>query len=112
MMTVVNNMIDSTIRYCASLHILFFSFAFRFSWSTGTSILTGGMIMVITFGSLLLTDEPALQQIGFFLLCSSVFDFFVIRLVVIPGLIAHPFFASWAWWPRTFKHGQIDVTCL
>jgi len=68
--------------------------------------------MVITFGSLLLTDESALQQFGFFLLCSSAFDFFVIRLVVIPGLIAHPFFASWAWWPTMFRPMQKDISNL
>jgi uncharacterized membrane protein YdfJ with MMPL/SSD domain len=73
--------------------------------STGGIITAAGVIMAIAFGALLLSETPALNEIGFFLSFSVLFDTFVMRSLVVPAMMA--ILGRWAWWPTKYPTALI-----
>lgn len=68
-----------------------------FSQTAGV-ITSAGVIMVIAFGSMMLSSQMLLVECGFFLSWSILLDTFVVRAVLCPALMA--IFGRWHWWPR------------
>lgn len=65
---------------------------------TASVITSAGVIMVIAFGSMMLSSQMLLVQCGFFLSFSIFLDTFVVRTVLCPALMA--IFGARNWWPR------------
>ena len=75
--------------------------------STGTIITAAGAIMAIAFSGLLLSSTNVINQMGFMMVFSVIFDTFVIRTCVVPALMS--ILGDWNWWPsRHFQKG-IDI---
>lgn len=69
-----------------------------FSQTAGV-ITSAGVIMVIAFGSMMLSSQMLLVECGFFLSWSIFLDTFVIRTVLCPALMA--LCGEYHWWPRS-----------
>ena len=67
---------------------------------TGTIITVAGAIQGAAFFGLLFSSMPILQQLGFFLFVSVLFDTLVVRTLLVPALMA--LLGRLAWWPRSF----------
>lgn len=65
---------------------------------TAGVITSAGVIMVIAFGSMMLSSQMLLVQAGFFLSFSIFLDTFIVRTVLCPALMA--IFGRYHWWPR------------
>lgn len=65
---------------------------------TGSIITAAGLVMAIAFSGLLLSSEPAVNQISFYLVFSVLLDTFVVRTILVPAIIA--ILGQWAWWPQ------------
>lgn len=63
---------------------------------TARPISAAAAIMVAVFGSFVLSDVPALQQIGFALAVAIALDATLVRLVLVPALMR--LFGRWNWW--------------
>jgi len=64
---------------------------------TGYIISTAGLIMIIAFSALLISEVPILNQYGFALVCGCLFDTFIIRPLFVPALMFC--FVEGNWWP-------------
>ena len=75
---------------------------------TGNVINVAGMIMIISFSTLLFMPELVLQQLGFALTVASFIDTFVVRPLLVPSLmsIGNP---EWNWWPSKHKLFTLDT---
>lgn len=65
---------------------------------TAGIITSAGVIMVIAFGSMMLSSQMLLVETGFYLSFSIFLDTFVVRTVVCPALMA--ILGPANWWPR------------
>ena len=63
---------------------------------TGRVVTAAAAIMVAVFSGFVLGDVPGLQQLGIVLAVGVLVDATVVRLAVVPGLVA--IFGSWSWW--------------
>ncbi len=63
---------------------------------TARPISAAAAIMVAVFGSFMLSDSPAVQQIGFALAVAIALDATLVRLVLVPALMR--LFGQWNWW--------------
>ena len=52
----------------------------------------------------MLSQTPALNEIGFMLAFSVLFDTFVMRSLVVPSIMG--LLGKWNWWPRKFPAVQ------
>lgn len=69
--------------------------------STGKIISIAGIIMAAAFGSLMLTLSPPTRQIGLTLALGVLIDAFIVRIVLVPAIMAIA--GKWNWWPRKIK---------
>jgi RND superfamily putative drug exporter len=74
---------------------------------TGPSITAAGLVMVISFGALLLPDVPVINEFGAVLVIASCVDAFLVRCVIVPA------FANWGgmrgFYPRKFEVSKTIV---
>lgn len=77
--------------------------------ATGGIITAAGVIMAISFGSLLSSPSPALNQWSFLLTTAVLIDTFVVRTMVVPSLMAIVD-GKFAWYPRKLDAGRIRFT--
>jgi uncharacterized membrane protein YdfJ with MMPL/SSD domain len=75
--------------------------------ATGGIITAAGIIMAISFGSLLGSPSPALDQWSFLLTTAVLFDTFVVRTIVVPALTGMT--GKYSWYPRTLPDGDIRL---
>ncbi len=64
---------------------------------TGGIITSAGLIMGVSFGAMMGSHTMSIQQIGFVLSAAVLVDTFVVRLFVIPAIMANLGEANW--WP-------------
>lgn len=69
---------------------------------TARPISAAAAIMVAVFGSFVLSDVPALQQMGFALALAIAIDATLVRLVLVPALMR--LFGQWNWWLPDWAH--------
>jgi len=67
---------------------------------TANIITAAGLIMALVFFGLVFTATPCLNQIGFMLSTSVIFDTFVTRTILVPVTVS--LMGEWAWYPQ--KH--------
>ena len=78
-------------------------------WETQSSVFVAGLIMGSVFAGLLLSSEPAVNQLGFLLLVSVLFDTFVVQALLFPSIVSLNL-GRLAWWPREMpEHGLITL---
>ena len=65
--------------------------------SQSATITTAGVIMSIAFSSLLLSETAVLNEWGFILLSSCLYDTFIVRTLIVPSLLFCAVEANW--WP-------------
>jgi len=63
---------------------------------TGRVVTAAAAIMVAVFSGFVLGDVPGLQQLGIVLAVGVLVDATVVRLAVVPGLVA--ILGKWSWW--------------
>ena len=76
--------------------------------ATGGIITMAGIIMAISFGSLLASPSPALNQWAFLLTTAVLIDTFVVRTMVVPAFLGMTGGAM-AWYPRKLDDGCIRL---
>lgn len=76
-------------------------------YRSGGVITTAGIIMVIAFGSLVLSSQMLLVECGFLLAWSVVLDTFVVRSLLSPALMVCCGEANW--WPSRMPPGTRGV---
>jgi len=64
---------------------------------TGVVITVCGLILAGAFASLLLTETPALRQVGFTVALSILVDTFIVRPVLVPAIMSLA--GKYNWWP-------------
>lgn len=69
-------------------------------WRTGRIISFAGIIMAISFGSMVFSNITMLNQFGFICAFAVLLDTFMIRGLFVPALMS--VFPTMAWWPRRF----------
>lgn len=69
-------------------------------WKTGRIISFAGVVMFISFGSLVFSNTTMLNEFGVVAAFAVVVDTFIIRPFFVPALMAIA--PDWAWWPRKF----------
>lgn len=67
---------------------------------TAGIITAAGVIMGIAFSGLLLSHEPIMNQLAFYMVFAVLFDTFVVRPVLVPATMS--LLAELNWWPCTF----------
>jgi len=67
---------------------------------TAGIITAAGVIMGIAFSGLLLSKEPIMNQLAFFMVFAVLFDTFIVRPVLVPATMSLLFELNW--WPFTF----------
>eukprot|EP00759_Apiculatamorpha_spiralis_P045224 PhF_6_TR42106/c0_g1_i1/m.63571/K06994/K06994; putative drug exporter of the RND superfamily len=72
--------------------------------STATIITAAGIIMAVAFSGLVASEMPALNQLGFFMVFSVLFDTFLVRTCLVPALMS--LCGRWNWWPRHQQNGE------
>jgi uncharacterized membrane protein YdfJ with MMPL/SSD domain len=80
-------------------------------WRTGRIVSFAGIIMAISFGSMVFSDITMLNQFGFISAVAVLLDSFVIRGLFVPALMSIA--PKVAWWPRRFPapfRGLDDMT--
>lgn len=73
---------------------------------TARPISAAAAIMVAVFGSFVLSDVPALQQMGFALAVAIALDATLVRLILVPALMR--LFGRWNWWLPGRAHPRVD----
>ena len=68
-------------------------------WETNSTITVAGLIMAAVFGGMLLSNQIAVNQFGFLLCFSVIFDTFVVQSMLMPAILSLNF-AKYAWFPR------------
>jgi uncharacterized membrane protein YdfJ with MMPL/SSD domain len=66
---------------------------------TGRIITSAGVIMAVSFGSLLASQSPALNQWAFVVTFSVLLDTFVVRTILVPAMMAWTG-EKYSWYPR------------
>eukprot|EP01064_Diplonema_japonicum_P034996 TRINITY_DN7417_c0_g1_i1.p1 TRINITY_DN7417_c0_g1~~TRINITY_DN7417_c0_g1_i1.p1 ORF type:complete len:918 (+),score=137.07 TRINITY_DN7417_c0_g1_i1:84-2756(+) len=64
---------------------------------TGHIITAAGLIMAVAFSGLFFSTIEAINQMGFYLVFSVLFDTFVVRSVLVPALMS--LIGKYNWWP-------------
>ncbi|MFC8047717.1 MMPL family transporter [Nocardia sp. NPDC057353] len=59
-------------------------------------VVAAAIIMISVFGSFMLESNAVVKSMGFALAAGVLFDAFVVRMIVIPSLLA--LLGKWAWW--------------
>jgi RND superfamily putative drug exporter len=67
--------------------------------STGPTITSAGLVLAGTFGALLITPIPSVQQIGFGVCVGILVDTFIVRSLIVPA--ATILLGQYAFWPST-----------
>ncbi|KAJ9456507.1 Membrane protein YdfJ [Diplonema papillatum] len=65
---------------------------------TGHVITAAGLIMAMAFSGLFFSDIPTVNQMGFYLVFSVLFDTLVVRSLLVPAVMS--LLGKWNWWPR------------
>jgi len=71
---------------------------------TGRVVTAAAAIMVAVFSGFVLGDVPGLQQLGIVLAVGVLVDATVVRLAVVPGLVA--ILGKWSWWVPERSSGR------
>jgi RND superfamily putative drug exporter len=72
---------------------------------TGRVVTAAAAIMVAVFSGFVLGEVPGLQQLGIVLAAGVLLDATVVRLALVPGLVA--IFGRWSWWlPERLRRGR------
>jgi RND superfamily putative drug exporter len=71
---------------------------------TGRVVTAAAAIMVAVFSGFFLGDVPGLQQLGIVLAAGVLLDATVVRLVLVPGIIA--ILGRWSWWAPAGLSGR------
>lgn len=69
---------------------------------TGRIITGAGVIMMLSFGGLMLSNSYILIQFGFILAFAILLDTFVVRSLLVPAIMS--FAEKWNWWPALPPH--------
>jgi len=72
---------------------------------TGGTISAAGLIMVLAFSGLLLSDQAIMNACGFILTCAILFDTFVVNTVLVPAIISLG--DKVAWFPTRMPHENL-----
>merc|ERR1719329_349131 len=80
---------------------------FRGAAKTSGIISGAGLIMILAFSGLLLSDKLLFQQFALLLIVSVLFDTFVVRTVMVPCLMLIA--AEYNWWPREMPFAINDT---
>eukprot|EP01126_Amoeba_proteus_P055022 TRINITY_DN6802_c0_g1_i1.p1 TRINITY_DN6802_c0_g1~~TRINITY_DN6802_c0_g1_i1.p1 ORF type:complete len:108 (+),score=18.81 TRINITY_DN6802_c0_g1_i1:336-659(+) len=64
---------------------------------TGHIITAAGIIMAIAFCGLLFSSVTIMNMLSFYMVFAVLFDTFIVRSLVVPGLMG--FFFDWNWFP-------------
>ena len=100
-------LVSRTLEYRRNNYSSRASIALAF-WRTGGIVTTAGIIMVLAFGSLVLSSQELLQQAGFLLGFSVLLDTFVVRSVIVPSLLF--LLDERAWWPASYGEPKLSAT--
>eukprot|EP01062_Namystynia_karyoxenos_P071653 TRINITY_DN672_c0_g1_i4.p1 TRINITY_DN672_c0_g1~~TRINITY_DN672_c0_g1_i4.p1 ORF type:complete len:1020 (+),score=255.13 TRINITY_DN672_c0_g1_i4:97-3060(+) len=73
---------------------------------TAGIITAAGVIMAIAFSGLLLSREPEMNQLAFYMVFAVLFDTFIVRPILVPATMSLLY--EWNWWPCTFRRGPCD----
>eukprot|EP00756_Hemistasia_phaeocysticola_P011159 Hpha_TRINITY_DN15094_c1_g1::TRINITY_DN15094_c1_g1_i1::g.123724::m.123724/K06994/K06994; putative drug exporter of the RND superfamily len=75
---------------------------------TAGIITAAGVIMAIAFSGLLLSKEPVMNQLAFYMVFAVLFDTFIVRPVLVPATMSLLFELNW--WPFTLREcgGRVD----
>ena len=65
---------------------------------TASTITVAGLIMLIAFGSLLISTQQILDEFGFFIGVSVLIDTFLVRTLIVPCVMLS--LGPRNWWPR------------
>jgi uncharacterized membrane protein YdfJ with MMPL/SSD domain len=76
--------------------------------STGGIITSAGCIMALSFGSLLGSQSPALDQWAFLVTTAVLLDTFVVRTILVPAMMGWTG-SQYSWWPRTLPRTRIRL---
>lgn len=79
-------------------------------YRTGGVITTAGMIMVISFGCLMLSSQMLLVECGFLLAFSVVLDTFIVRSLLVPAIMVA--MGRLSWFPATMPPGTLGVDAV
>ena len=64
--------------------------------------------MAVAFMGMIFSPEAVLNQLSFFLVFAVLFDTLVVRMILVPSLMA--LLGSWNWWPsRSPAHAQSSL---
>jgi len=63
----------------------------------GNSIIFGALITSLILFSIVLSDVPCYEQLGFLVIFGVLTDAFIVRALLMPALIT--LFGEWNWWP-------------
>jgi len=74
---------------------------------TAGIITAAGVIMAIAFAGLLLSKEPEMNQLAFYMVFAVIFDTFVVRPVLVPATMSLLFELNW--WPFTLRESTTQV---
>jgi len=77
--------------------------------ATGGIITSAGLIMAVSFGSLLASQSPAMDQWAFVVTFSVLLDTFVIRTILVPALITWSG-EKYSWYPRTPPIARVTLS--
>ena len=76
--------------------------------ATGTVITSAGLIMAVSFGSLLASQSPALDQWAFVVTFSVLLDTFVVRTILVPALMTWTG-EKYSWYPRRLPIPSVNL---
>jgi uncharacterized membrane protein YdfJ with MMPL/SSD domain len=76
-------------------------------FKTGPVISVAGVIMAVAFSGLLLSSSTALNQMGFILSVSVLFDTFVLRAFFVPSVMS--IFGNANFWPKKYPPVEKDL---
>lgn len=68
---------------------------------TGSVVTCAGLIMVVTFGSMMLSSQTIIVQAGFFLAFGALVDTFIVRVMLVPSLML--LLRQYNWWPSAMR---------
>ncbi|EDY60686.1 MULTISPECIES: MMPL family transporter [Streptomyces] len=75
---------------------------------SGRVVVAAALIMMVVFGGFIFTDDPVIKSIAFSLAFGVLFDAFVVRLTIVPAVMALLGHRAW-WLPRWLDRVLPDV---
>nr|WP_306454390.1 MMPL family transporter [Streptomyces sp. TLI_235] len=75
---------------------------------SGRVVVAAALIMMVVFGGFVFTDDPVIKSLAFSLAFGVLFDAFVVRLTIVPAVMALLGHRAW-WFPRRLDRMLPDV---